>query len=56
MNEVIDSLVIDLDLSSAVPSVLVTKPIVVLLAMDVVASGSSVGLSLSKVGYRSLIF
>ena len=54
----ITSLVIDNDLSSSpVPRlVVVTKPTLVLLATEVASSASSVGLSLSNTGYRSLIF
>ena len=54
----ITSLVIDNDLSSSpVPRlVVVTRPTLVLLAIEVASAGSSVGLSLSNTGYRSLIF
>ena len=38
------------------PLVVSTKPTVILLATDVAAAGSSVGLSLSKVGYKLLMF
>ena len=50
------SLVIDSDLSSIEPSVVVTKPTIVLDAIDVASFGSSVGLSLSNTGYKLLIF
>ena len=57
MYEFTASLVIDRDRSSTPdPFVVSTKPTVVLLATDVAAVGSSVGLSLSKVGYKLLMF
>ena len=54
----ITSLVIDNDLSSSPVArlVVVTRPTLVLLAIEVASAGSSVGLSLSNTGYRSLIF